>query len=176
MLGLKKGTNPECPACTLAKSRKINLESTPNARSARAHYRVEQSIYQCRCEFQVDQLRCFEVVQGALFNQLTQTSMGWPNRPGQSIWRVHLHPNTTPWRACQSWYTTLLVHSTPQRGALRFRLITCQERHTLVSVVDSEILEKWFSNEHKETEISNTCPERHTFVSVVDSDILEKTS
>ncbi len=37
-------TNPECPACTLAKPRIITLESTPKARSTRAHHRIHMDI------------------------------------------------------------------------------------------------------------------------------------
>jgi hypothetical protein len=44
MLGLQRGTNPECPACTLAKSRITTLESTPKARSTRAHHRMHMDI------------------------------------------------------------------------------------------------------------------------------------
>ena len=44
MLGLQSSTNPECPACTLAKSRITTLESTPKARSTRAHHRMHMDI------------------------------------------------------------------------------------------------------------------------------------
>ena len=44
LLGLKRGTNPECPACTLAKSRKTALSDNAYVRSTKSHHRMHMDI------------------------------------------------------------------------------------------------------------------------------------
>ena len=44
LLGLKKGNNPECPACTLAKSRKAALEANAYTRSSRSCHRMHMDV------------------------------------------------------------------------------------------------------------------------------------
>ena len=116
LLGLKKGDNPDCAACTMAKSRQHTLSNTMPDRSSHVNHRVHMDMGFTRNSDHCFQLCVDDYTRESHLDVLDSKSESFSSF---NLLRKHLDNKHAPWKLAFMRSDAESIYSTPEWKAYR---------------------------------------------------------